>query len=119
MRPDVDAGKNRCIGSNVCAVANDYRFDAEPCLDDGNADRVTRVSGAQHLCSRSPTNVVFDNQVPRIEIGVGSDPDMAADLASSIKASLNHCLRPDKDRVTEFHSFRMLDNSLGTHLKIV
>lgn len=116
---DVNAGKNGRVGTNVGSVADHDGLNCELSCNDGHVDRFAGMRGTEDFGSWTPSYVVFEHEVASIEVGMGTDPNMIADTAGAIEASLDHGLGADEDGVAEFHCLRMFDDDFGADLESV
>src|SRR5665647_1629324 len=96
MCSDEHAGQDAGVHPNIRAKAHRDRLDHEPGCDNWLGTRYARMSRPKNLGTRSPSDVVFQHQIPSVEVSLWSDPNMTSDLAGSIESSLDHALRPYK-----------------------
>ncbi len=74
---------------------------------------------SQNFRTGSPANIVLQDQLPSIEVGLRTNPNVIAYLAGSIETALNHYLRSDENTVAKLHRLRMLQDHAHSHLEIV
>src|SRR6266498_3571699 len=117
--PDVDTWQNTGVHPDICSKAHHDRLDHEASCDNRLGIWYTCVDRTEHLGARSPADVVFQNQVPSIEVGLWTNPNMAADPAGPIETPLDHGLRPYKNAVAKLHRLRVLQDDVSAHLKVV
>jgi len=75
------------------------------------------VAGAKHLGARSPADTILDHQIARVEIGHRPDPDIVADHAGTVEASLDIGLGANKHAIADFECFRMLETGTACNLQ--
>src|ERR1035438_2280277 len=116
---DVHTRQDTGVHPNIRAESDRDRFDHQGRRYDGFIIWLARVSRTQDLCTRSPTHIVFQNQVPSIKVGLWPNPNMTSDLAHSIESPLDHSLRSNEDAVAKLHGLWVFQDDVGSHLKIV
>src|ERR1700722_10950363 len=119
MRPDLNARQNARVHSNVSAESNPNRLDDQTGCNDRYVDRFGGMSRTQDLCSRTPSHVIFQDDVPRIKVGLWANPNVIANPAGSVEASLDHGLSANKHRMSKFHGLGMLQHNAGSNLEVV
>jgi hypothetical protein len=65
------------------------------------------MNGPENPGRRSPSDVLFEDQVPRIKICLRSDPRPRADDTRAVDTPLNHRLVSDKHAVADVERLRM------------
>lgn len=76
--------------------------------------RETGVDGTKHLGARTPTHMIFNDQMPRIKIRLRSNPHMIANFSRSIETPLEVSLCPDENSVADFERFQVFKSDAGT-----
>ena len=74
---------------------------------------------AEHLRAGSPSDVVLDDEVPRIHVRLRTDPDVVADDRRAVEASLNVGLGADEDAVADLEGLEMLEPGAAADLQAV
>src|SRR5579884_1151482 len=116
VHPDPDTWQDRSVGTNVGAVTNHYRLDYKAGGNNRNINRMSRMLRTQHLGPGSPANVVFQNEITGIEVGVWTNPDVIPNLALPVIATLDHGMRADKDGIAKLHGLGMFKYHFGIDL---
>ena len=119
VRADLNSRQNAGIHSDISSEADPHWLDDQLSGDDRHAHRLRGVSRAENLRSRSPAYIVFEDKVTSIEVSLRPNPNVIANAAISVKPSLDHGLRSDKNRIAKLHGLRMLEHNRGRHLQIV
>src|SRR5258708_10370732 len=94
-------------------------LDDQSGCNDRHVDGFGGMSRAQDFCARTPADIVFENDVSGVKIGLWANPDVIADSACSIETTLDHGLGTDENGVPKLHGFRMLQHNARSNLKIV
>ena len=73
----------------------------------------------KYLCSGPPTHIVLKDQIPRVKVGLGSNPNVISNSRNSIEASLNICIVANEYSVPNLESFQVLEANAAANPNMV
>src|SRR3954467_9690577 len=111
--------KDRSVGTDVSTIPNHYWFDHKARGDNWEVYGFTGMLRSKHLRSRTPPHVILEDQVTRVKVSMGTDPDMIPNFALAVIPALDHGLCSDEDRVSKFHGFRVLQHQVRSDLDVM
>ena len=86
---DGDARQDGGVGADVGPGADADRLDLEIGRTIGTSTGKPVWAEPEHLRARAPADVVLDDEVARVEVGLRPDPDVVADDAGAVEAALD------------------------------
>ena len=110
---DSDSGQQHGAGPDVRPIVYPHGLDHQVGLDDRHVDRQAGVGRSQHFGPRPPTHVVTEHQVPSVKVALGADPNVVADLAAAIEATLDEGLAADENAVADLEGLGVLEADTG------
>lgn len=107
--PNRHTRQNNCAGAYIGRSSYTNRFYFQVGLDNWHIYWYTGMGRTQNLGARSPANVVFQDEITRVEVGLRPDPHVAPNSSRSIKSPLNVSLRSDENAVTDLEGLKMFE----------
>src|SRR5665213_3401335 len=117
MRSDADSGQNCRIGADISTLPYHHGLNHEFRRNDGHVDRQSRMRRAKNLRAGTPADIVFENEIACVKIGLRADPYVITNPTRAVVTTLNHCLSADEDSIPEHHAFGMLYDDSRTDLQ--
>src|SRR2546426_4841799 len=106
---DGDARQHDGVHPDVGPRLDANGFDVEIRLDDRDVDRHAGVRRAEDLRAGTPADVVPEDQIARVEVGLRPNPDVIADDAGAVEPALDVCLRADEHGVADLGAIEVLE----------